>query len=130
MKKQAKYLILIMVLLMTVMVSCEKFSGSNDSLTGAWRCREESGNNGYTQFTVTIDRLDPDTTMFKIFNFHNLGFETEVYFKLHDSTATIIGSLDGAYGISGKGIVKKDLSSINWEYSISGDFVRAYYFRK
>jgi len=134
MKNYAKYLIFVMMIL-AIMVSCEKFSGNNESITGAWRCREESGNNGYRQYSVTIDRMDPDTTMFKVLNFHNLGFESEAFFTLHDSIATLIGSMDGSYGISGRGIIKKDLSSIDWEYTISGsgiseNYIRALYFRK
>lgn len=115
--------------------SCEKYSGSNKSLTGAWRCKEESGEGGYRQYTVTIDREQKDTTIFIIYNFHNVGLEIETYFQLHDSIATILPIGDGTYNISGKGIVKKDYSSIDWTYSITGNntndnYVRAIYTRK
>jgi hypothetical protein len=135
MKNHLKGLILLMLLFILASTSCEKYSGSNKSLTGAWRCKEESGDGGYRQYTVTIDRTEKDTTIFIIYNFHNIGLEFETYFQLHDTIATIIPMGDVSYSISGKGIVKKDYSSINWEYSIVGNntndnYVRALYTRK
>lgn len=135
MKHLIKYSSFLTVLITLLTSSCEKFSGDNEGITGSWRCRDESGSGGFRQYTVTIDRTDLDTTMFKVYNFHNLGFEIETYFRLKDTVATIIGTMDGSYSITGKGYVKKNYSSIRWEYSVSGNginhsYVQAYYDRR
>ena len=131
MRRRTRYFILLMVLLTITVASCEKFSGSNDSITGLWRCDEISGSRRYS---VTINRSDIDTTYFVINNFHNLGQEIETYVQLKDSTITFL-NINSSYSISGKGVVRDNFSTIVWDYSISGSgvndgYVRAYYYKK
>ncbi len=132
MRNRTKYFILLMVLLTITVVSCEKFSGNNDSIAGLWRCEELSSPRRYS---VTISRSDFDTTYFVIYNFHNLGQEIETYVQLKDSTITFLNLNTGNYSFSGKGIAHNNYSIIDWDYSISGSgvndgYVRAYYYKK
>lgn len=130
MKNKGRLVLLLVIFLSVISTSCDKFSGDTDFIAGVWRCREESGDNGFRQYSVTIYRAGSgfDSTHFVINNFHNLGYEVETYVQLINSEI-IINSMDG-FIASGKGIVSKDFKSIEWEYSISNDYVKAYYFRK
>jgi len=131
MKSHTKYFILLMVLLAIAGVSCEKFSGDTDSITGLWRCDEVSSGRRYS---VTISRYELDTSFFVIYNFHNLGQDVETYIQLKDSVITF-PNLNFSYSISGKGTVHQNFSMIDWDYSISGSgvndgYVQAYYYKK
>ena len=132
MKNWSKYLFLFSVLVM--FTSCET-DNVGDSIVGTWRCNEESSTVPYRQYSVNIDRYsDIDTTLFVIYNFHNLGIEVETYIRLNDTIVSFVGT-NNYYNVSGKGAVTKDLRYIEWEYSISGsnvndNYVRALYFRK
>jgi len=128
MRNYTKYILLLMVLLTIALYSCDKFSGSDDSITGAWRCREESGVDNYRQYTVTIYRAGAgyDSTYFVIYNFHNLGPENETYVQLRDTVVTI---LMNDYSASGKGYVSKDFKTIDWAYTILDEYVTALYYK-
>ena len=130
MNKNIKLIAPIVILLSIVTTSCEKFSGDNDSISGSWRCRAESSLNGYSQYSVTIDKAGSgfDSTYYVIYNFHNQGYEIETYVQLKDNVITINDLIGGI--ASGQGTVSKDFKSIDWEYTISNDFVTAYYYRK
>lgn len=133
MKNHTRYFILLMVFLTMAIVSCEKFSGGDDSITGLWQCREESSS-GTRQYSATIYSSDFDSTIYEIYNFHNLGNDVLTYVSMKDSTITIL-NMNASYSISGKGIAHDNFSEIDWDYSISGSGVNesnvhAYYSRK
>jgi hypothetical protein len=129
MKIKAKYALMVMALITMSFISCEKFSGDTDSISGAWRCFEES-QLGYKNYSVTIFRagVGYDTTYFIINNFNNLGLENETLVQLNDSVITI-KSMD-AFNISGTGYVRKNFKEIVWEYSVSGTYFNARYTRQ
>lgn len=133
MKYLSKYIVSMVVLLTLASSSCETDSGIGNSITGAWRCREEGATSGFRQYSVNIDRTNTDTTLFIIYNFYNLGFDLETYASLKDSIVTLLYTNEN-YNVSGKGHVSKDLKAIEWEYSISGfnvndNYVQALYYR-
>lgn len=129
MNKRFKLFFLLMVVLSLITTSCDKYSGDTTSISGAWRCREEWGMNGFSQYSVTISKADVglDPSYFVIYNFHNQGFEVETYVQLIDSTVTI-SNLGGGFA-SGKGTVGKDFKTIEWNYTISNETITAFYFR-
>lgn len=134
MLKTSRQIVTVSIFMAMLSTSCETNSGSGDSITGSWQCREESSTIPFRTYSVNIDRSNNDTTLFTIYNFYDLGIEVETYVRLKDSTATLIGT-NGYYNVSGKGIVSKDFKSIEWQYSISGlsvndNYVQSYYFRK
>ncbi len=130
MNKYYKLITLLVILLSLLTISCDKYTGDTSSISGSWRCRAESSLNGFTQYTVTIDKAGSnfDSTYFVIYNFHNQGYDIETYIQLIDNVITIT-NIGGGFA-SGKGTVSKDFKSIEWDYSISNDFVTAYYYRK
>lgn len=129
MKIRAMFVLMFLVLLPITFSSCEKFSGDTDSISGAWRCFEESGF-GYRNYSVSIFRAGSgyDTTFFIINNFNNLGSERETLVQLKDTVITI-KMLEG-YSVSGTGYVRKDFKEIIWEYNVSGSFFSARYSRQ
>lgn len=128
MKSQLKFILLLFSVLLVV-VSCDKFTGDTDSISGAWRCNDDIGSSGSRQYSVSIYRAGEglDSTYFVINNFHNLGYEVDTYVQLIDTVITI-RDFNGI-GVSGGGFVSKDLKRIVWNYSISGDYIIAYYFK-
>lgn len=129
MRIKAKFMFMLLVLLPITFSSCEKFSGDTDSISGAWRCFEESGL-GYRQYSVSIFRAGSgyDTSYFIISNFHNLGQELETLVQLKDTIITI-KMMDG-YSVSGTGYVRKNFKEIIWDYNVSNSFFSARYSRR
>ena len=129
MKRIVKYFIAFAAIISFTCSSCET-DNIGESITGSWRCREESGNMNYKQFSVNIDYAsDIDTTLFIIYNFHNQGFEVETYARLRDTVLTLLQT-NTMSNVAGTGYVSKDFRSINWEYSVDNEYVSAYFFRK
>ncbi|RPH33633.1 MAG: hypothetical protein EHM93_04005 [Bacteroidales bacterium] len=130
MRKITKALLILMVFIPIAFSSCEKFTGDTDSISGAWRCVEESGAINPRQYSVTIYRAGAgfDSTYFVINNFHNIGNEVDTYVQLIDTVITI-RDING-YNAAGEGHVSRDFKSIDWNYSISGEYVRALYFKR
>lgn len=129
MRIKAKFVLMILVLLPISFTSCEKFSGGTDSISGAWRCFEES-ELGYRNYSVSIFRAGSgyDTTYFIISNFHNLGQELETLVQLKD-TVISIKMMDG-YSVSGTGYVRKNFKEIIWDYSVSNTPFTARYSKR
>lgn len=129
MKNQVKF-VLILFFVLLLFVSCDKFSGDTDSISGSWRCNEESGSNQFRQYTVSIFKAGNgyDSTYYVINNFHNLGNEFETYIQLIDTVITI-RDFNGNNAV-GKGHVTRDFKTIYWDYNISSENVIAFYFKK
>lgn len=129
MRNQTKVFLALITFSIITFASCEKFSGDKDSITGAWRCFEESGL-GYKQYSVSIFRAGSgyDTTYFIINNFNNLGQELETLVQLKDTVITI-KFMDG-YSVSGTGYVRKNFKEIDWEYNVSSTFFTARYTKR
>lgn len=129
MRIKAKFMFVIMVLLPISFTSCEKFSGDTDSITGAWRCFEES-KLGHREYSVSIFRAGSgyDTSYFIINNFNNLGQELETLVQLKDTVITI--KLMDGFSVSGTGYVRKNFKEIDWDYTVSSTFFTARYSKR
>jgi len=129
MKIRAMFVLMFLVSLPMTFSSCEKFSGDTDSISGAWRCFEDS-EMGFRQYNVSIFRAGTgyDTTYFIINNFNNLGQELETLVQLKDTVITI--KLMDGYNVSGTGYVSKNFKEINWTYSVSSTFFTARYSKR
>lgn len=105
-----------------------------NSITGPWRCHEQSTHQPYRIYNVSIDRDRVDTNRYTIYNMYNLGFQHETYTLLNDTVLTILGTNSFNAQIVGIGRVKRNKSAISWVYSYSGaslvDYqVEAVYYR-
>lgn len=129
MKLKIRFALMVLALIPISFISCEKFSGDTDSISGVWRCFEDS-QLGYKNYSVTIYRAGAgyDTTFFIINNFNNLGLENETLVQLKDTVITI-KSMD-AFNISGTGYVRKNFKEIIWDYSVSSTYFNARYIRQ
>ncbi len=128
-------------LLITILLALLFFYGcfkdpeySDKDITGTWRCHEQSAQQPYRIYNVSIDRDRIDTTRYTIFNMYNTGFQFEVYATLNDTILTILGSNSFDVQISGIGRIHPNNSAISWVYNYSSstlvDYqVEAIYYR-
>jgi hypothetical protein len=114
------YLILI-VSLFALFSSCDKTPNyPKNSVLGTWRCIEEGATYGFRQYNVDIDLQAEDSSMIRIYNFYNIGFEVQVYASIQDTTITILGTDNFLHDFSGTGRFERDYSAIYWEFSYFG----------
>jgi hypothetical protein len=112
-------IILIAIATAFLLKSCDKPSYPEDSILGTWRCFEEGSVSGYRQYNVSIDYEGTDSTMIKILNFYNLGFQVETYATVSDTLIEFIGT-NTFDDFSGTGHIERDFSAIYWRFSYSG----------
>lgn len=114
------YLILIVPLFLSF-ASCDRDNNyPKNSVLGTWRSFEEGAVYGYRQYNVDIDLQGTDSSLIKIYNFYNLGFEHEVYCSIEDTVITIIGTNDYMQDFTGTGHFERDYSAIYWQFSYFG----------
>lgn len=111
--------LLSLVILITCQ-SCEKEENPTGGLNGLWRC-EESGLTSPRTYNIDIAATTNDTTVYKFYNFHNIGFDKWVYAVSNGSLLTIESQLinNGTTSVSGSGTIDPRLNIINLEYSIN-----------
>lgn len=134
MKRIHRILLTIITFVLISGSSCETDNEWGPGISGTWTCQEESLIRGYRQYKVNIERNNADTSVYRVFNFHNLGFEIEVYIKLADTVITFLPP-SSEISISGTGKVNKAMSDIYLEYSIIGldlveNDIQAHYYRR
>lgn len=108
----------IVLLLVFVSWSCEKFDGAR-TITGMWRVQEITPEGDYRVYNVSIEPFgNNDSTKFEIFNFNNSGMDIGTFVELDDSLFTIIPS-SGI--VRGDGVFHEKSFTIDWEYYVSGN---------
>ncbi len=113
---------LILLLLAFGLSSCKKDKNyPKDSILGTWRCFEQGSMYGYRQYNVDIDLHGSDSSIVRIFNFYNLGYDFEVIATISDTLITIFETNNLLYSFAGSGSIERDFSAIYWRYSYLGD---------
>ena len=108
----------IFFILVTLLPSCgKKPSYPENSILGGWMCFEAEPN--YRNYPVSIDYINDDSSAIVIYNFYNLGFETETFATMVDTLITISGT-SGFNDFTGTGHVERDFSAIHWQFSYFG----------
>lgn len=117
--KSATRIALLAIAIAFTLKACDKPSYPENSILGTWRCFEEGSVSGYRQYNVSLDYNGTDSTMIKIYNFYNLGFEVETFATVSDTLIELIGT--NTYNdFSGTGHIERDFSAIYWRFSYSG----------
>ncbi len=134
MKRIRSAVVLSVLFLLISGSSCDKNNEWGPGLSGTWSCEEESQQYNFRRYKVSIERDGSDTTLYRIYNFYNLGLGVDVMFRLRDTVLTIL-PISSDYNVVGTGKVNRTFTDIFWEYSISGmnvndQYVNARYYRR
>jgi hypothetical protein len=124
-----KYNLLYLVLLIfLVTAGCEDLltdpgnDDLRDKLTGSWLCDESEGYLKSVEETYHVEIfLDPDdSTKVLIFNFFNLDPDISAEAVLSGSRLILPSQiLEGGFTVSGSGLIAKNNTRIDWEYSVN-----------
>lgn len=108
----------ILFILVALLPSCgKKPNYPENSILGGWMCFEAEPN--YRNYPVSIDYFNDDSSTIVIYNFYNLGFETETFVSVVD-TLLVISGTSGFNDFTGTGHVMRDFSAIYWQFSYFG----------
>jgi hypothetical protein len=111
-----------------VTMSCEDIltglidGDSREKLTGSWLCDESEGYLKAVAETYRVEiYLHPDdSSKVLIFNFFNLDPDISAEATLSGSRLSLYGqTLEGGFMVSGSGIISKNYTQIDWEYSVN-----------
>ena len=107
-------------LLSFLLFSCEKESKEYLSISGQWRCEENTTGTAKV-YTIDIEKSTADDNRYAIYNFNNLGEEEKIYPLLRNDTLIIntqfIGS--GTFSVEGLGLISTDKKSMRLEYDLT-----------
>ena len=112
-------LLIIILLTFSAIVSCDK-DDNYSSILGEWLVEDNGEVSAYHRYNVSIQRLQSDTSLYKIFNFYRTGNNAELIVELDGLDVIITGQSVGNYYIQGSGIVQSDFKAITLEYQVSG----------
>ena len=110
--KSATRIALLAIAIAFTLKACDKPSYPENSILGTWRCMEVESHRSYN---VSIDFDGSDTSMIKIYNFYNLGFQEETYATVSDTLIELM-----SFNFSGTGHIERDFSAIYWRFSYLG----------
>ncbi len=112
----------IFIFLSFVLLSCGEKDKTYLSISGQWRC-EENSNNNIKFYTIDIEKSSADNNRYAIYNFNNAGVEERIFPTLQNDTLIIESQFIGSSVIStqGFGFVSSDKKSMRLEYSITKD---------
>jgi hypothetical protein len=109
--------VLIILLFLITLNSCDKKSVIYHSITGSWRCEENNPINGPSVYMVDIDRSNSDSTQYLLSNFENEDVNEFIYAHLDGNTLSIFEQTFASLIVkSGTGIVSEDFTRIEFDY--------------
>ena len=110
---------LILSILSIVFFSCKEEKKEYVSISGQWRCEENSSSSPKV-YTIEIERSSANNDRYAIYNFNNEGQEEKIYPYLRNDTLFIENQFIGSAqtSIEGIGIVSADKEIIRFEYSV------------
>lgn len=121
--KKFKNILIVLILIITVN-SCNKDDDDRKSIFGSWNCEHYSDLGDYRKYQASISNSAEFPNYIAISNFHNLGIEHEalVYATQDDNGNLILVDnilINNEAYVSGKGTVADNYSEIKWDYTIT-----------
>jgi len=110
---------LILSILSIVFFSCKEEQKEYVSISGQWRC-EENSSSSLKVYTIEIEKSSANNDRYAIYNFNNEGQEERIYPYLRNDTLFIENQFIGSAqtSIEGIGIVSANKEIIRFEYSV------------
>ncbi len=112
---------LLMVLFVSVFViSCKEEPVEYTSISGQWRCEENSLNNS-NAYIIDIEKSTSNNEMYAIYNFNNEGQEEKIFPILRNDTLIIEFQFIGSSTISveGFGYISADKKTMQLQYQVT-----------
>lgn len=109
-------IILLFIASVATASSCEQEEVEYGGITGAYTCIEASAHSGYRNYIVEIEKVNNQSGLFIILNFHNTGINEFLYAEYSGDSIYITDQVTGSLFINGKGKVYSDFRRMEINY--------------
>lgn len=113
-----KITVLLIIIHIILLSSCERQEHTYTSLNGSWRCDESHPVLGFRSYLTEIDHVVNKDSIYIISNFYNAGYNEFIFALLSEDELIINKQVITTLFVNGSGTYSNDYKNIYWEYEV------------